>query len=167
VTTYVPDLTARRPYVGWPLIVALGLVAVLLAGVAGYAIAGGFSSDSSTGQGVSDRVMDAWATGDTTAIEAAYAPGVQLVLIYDELEEVIASNRSEISAAIRGAIGMGNTYTQIGPVATYVGPDGDLYVSSLVEVKGAGHPDGSPLIGFYRVRDGRVTRQIFLDAEHY
>ena len=67
----------------------------------------------------------------------------------------------------RCAIGFGNTYRQVGPVSSYEAADGDLYVASTVEVSGLAHPDGSPLIGFYRVHNGKVIRQIFLDAEHY
>jgi hypothetical protein len=42
-----------------------------------------------------------------------------------------------------------------------------MYVASLVEVKGTGHPAGVPLVGFYRVHDGKIIRHIFMDAEHY
>lgn len=167
MTTYAPEVHVRRPRINAWLAGIVAAGAIVLAAIAGYAIAGGFTSESSTGDEIADGVMNAWATGDEAAIAAVYAPGVKVALIYDELEEVIAADRASLTAAIKGAIAMGNTYEQIGPVATYTTADGDLYVSTLVEVKGAAHPDGDPLVGFYRVRDGKVTRHIFLDAEHY
>jgi hypothetical protein len=167
MSAYAPEMHVRRPHVSSWLVAVAGLVAVLLAGIGGYAIGGGFATESSPGQDVSDRVTEAWATGDAASIAAAYDPAIKVVLIYDNKEEVIAGNVEELTGAIQGAIGFGNTYTQIGPVSTYEADDGDLYVSSTVEVRGLGHPEGAPLVGFYRVHDGKVVRQIFLDAEHY
>ena len=96
-----------------------------------------------------------------------YDPAVAVVLVYDNTEDVVASNAKELTDAIRGTIGFGNTYKQIGPVAYYEAEDGDLYVAGMVEVKGPGHPNGDPLVGFYRVRNGNVAKHIFMDAEHY
>lgn len=62
---------------------------------------------------------------------------------------------------------IGNTYRQVGSVVEYLAADGDLYVATLVEVVGPGHPDGVPVVGFYRVKDGHVIRHVFMDAEHY
>ncbi len=62
---------------------------------------------------------------------------------------------------------IGNTYRQVGSVVEYLAADGDLYVATLVEVVGPGHPDGVPVVGFYRVKDGQVIRHVFMDAEHY
>jgi hypothetical protein len=82
-------------------------------------------------------------------------------------DETLAENREEITSVITGAISFSNTYQQIGPVTEYVATDGDLYVATLVEVVGGGHPDGDPIVGFYRVKDGKVIRHVFIDAEHY
>lgn len=65
--------------------------------------------------------------------------------------------------AIATAIGIGNTYTQVGPVAE----DGDMYIGTLVDVVGGAHPNGDPLVGFYRVRNGEVIRHVFMGAERY
>jgi hypothetical protein len=147
--------------------VVVGLVAVLLAGVAGYAIAGGFASDSSTGQDISDKVMNAYATGDAASIAAIYDPAVKVVLIYEGAEHVIAGNAKEEAGVIKDAIASGVTLKQIGPVSTYEAADGDLYVANITELKSPSHPDGIPVIGFYRVHNGKVIAQIGLDAEHY
>ena len=113
---------------------------------------------------VSEMVMEAWATGEQADIEAIYAVDVRMVLD----DETVAENRDEITSVITGAISIGNTYRQVGPVTEYVAADdGDLYVATLVEVVGAGHPDGDPIVGFFRVRDGKVIRHVFIDAEHY
>lgn len=116
-----------------------------------------------TGASIAESVMTAWASGDQGDIDAIYAEDVVMVLD----DETLAENREEISSVITGAIGFGNTYTQIGPVAVYVAEDGDMYIGTLVEIVGAGHPVGVPAVGFYRVRDGEVIRHIFMDAEHY
>ena len=167
MTTYAPEAHVRRGHFGWPIGVVVGLLALFLAGLAGYAIAGGFTSESSRGQEMSDGVMEAWATGDAASIAATYDPAVQVLLVYDGTEDVVAKNAKELTEAINGAIGFGNTYRQIGPVSTYQTEGGDLYVASTVEVTGPGHPEGVPLVGFYRVRNGRIIRHVFLDAEHY
>jgi hypothetical protein len=123
------------------------------------------SSESTEGQGasVSEMVMDAWASGDQADIDAVYAQDVRMVLDGDP----VAENREEITSVIIGAIGMGNTYEQVGPVTTYLATNGDLYIGTLLEVVGIGHPEGDPVVGFYRVRDGNVIRHVFMDAEHY
>lgn len=123
----------------------------------------GCSEDESQGSSASEMVMQAWATGEQADITAIYAEDVRMVLD----AETVANNRDEITSIITGAISIGNTYRQIGPVTEYLAADGDLYVATLVEVVGAGHPDGDPVIGFYRLRDGQVIRHVFVDAEHY
>ena len=142
-------------------LVAIVIVLVAAAALVGYATAVGLST--SDGQAVSDRVMGVWATGEQADIDSTYAPGV--VMSIDG--EQVAGNRDEIGAVIAGAIGIGNTYTQVGPVAEYETANGDLYVATLVDVVGPGHPIGTPVIGFYRVRDGMVDRHILLAAEGY
>jgi hypothetical protein len=81
--------------------------------------------------------------------------------------EVLTRDRDEITDAIRGAIAYGNTYEQVGPVASYEAADGDVYVAWLVEVVGPGHPEGVPVIGFFRVHEGMVIRHVSMDAEHH
>ena len=139
---------------------AMILVAALL-----IVLASCSSSDSAEeiGASVAESVMTAWATGDQTDIDAIYAEDVVMALD----GTTIAENREEITSVIAGALGIGNTYEQIGPVAVFVAEDGDLYIGTVVEVVGAGHPAGDPVVGFYRVRDGRVIRHIFMDAEHF
>jgi hypothetical protein len=122
---------------------------------------GGF--DSSPGQEVSDRVMRSWTSGDPRDIEAAYDPAVTMVIDGDQL----AADRAEIGDVMAGAIDLGNTYEQIGPVTSYTASDGDLYVATLVEVVGPGHPEGAPIIGFYRVHEGKVIAHVFIVAEQY
>jgi hypothetical protein len=81
--------------------------------------------------------------------------------------QIVAENREQLSAEIKGAVAYGNTYERVGPVSEYVANDGDLYVSYMLEVAGTGHPEGVPVVGFLRVRDGQVIRHVFMDAEHY
>ena len=119
-------------------------------------------SDEETGAAVADSVMAAWASGDQADIDDIYAEDVVMAL--DGMN--VAESREEITSVITTAIGIGNTYRQVGPVAVYVAEDGDMYVSSLVEVVGAAHQVGDPVVGFYRVRDGQVIRHIFMDAEN-
>ena len=83
------------------MIILVGLAALSLAGVAGYAIAGGFASESSTGQDIADKVMNAYATGAAATIAAAYDPAVKVVLIYDGAEHVIARNVTEQTGVIK------------------------------------------------------------------
>ncbi len=118
---------------------------------------------TSEGQSISEKVMQAWATGDPAAIEAVYAPDV--VMKVDG--ETAAAGRDPIASVIRNAIKYGNTYRQVGPVIEYRASDGDLYVTTTVEVVGPDHPKGDPVIGFYRVRDGQVIHHIFIDAGLY
>lgn len=168
MATYAPETHAHRPHSSW-LVAAIALAGILVAAIGGYSVAGGFTAESAApGQDVADRVATAWATGDAASIAAAYDPKVQVVLVYDDTEDVIATNINELTTAIKGAIGFGNTYQQVGPVAYYrSAEDGDVFVASLVEVKGMAHTVGDPLVGFYRVRNGKVTRHVFMDAEHY
>jgi hypothetical protein len=120
-------------------------------------------SNDEAGASISEMVMTAWATGDQADIEAVYAENVRMVID----DQTLAENREEIASVIIGASGMGNTYEQVGPVAVYEAEDGDLYVATLVEVAGIAHPVGDPVVGFYRIRDGKVIRHVFIDAEHY
>ena len=158
------DKQPQRPR--WlPLVVVIGVIAVV-AGVVVTTIlqmGGDASAPDGEGQSVSQMVMEAWATGEQTDIDAVYAENVRMVID----EETLAENREEITSVITSAIRFGNTYQQIGPVSEYVATDGDLYVATLVEVVGAGHPTGDPIVGFYRVRDGKVIRHVFIDSEHY
>lgn len=167
LTTYSPKSHVRRLRINSWLVAVIALAAILLAGIGGYAIAGGFTTGSAPGRDVTDRVMNAYATGDAASIAATYDPAVRVVLIYDNAEHVVARNAKELTGAIKAAIVFGNTYKQIGPVSTYVAKDGDLYIAHIIEVKGSGHPDGVPVVGFFRVHNGKVIRQIGLDAEHY
>lgn len=117
-------------------------------------------------QALLDEILLGWETGDAADIEAIYAPDAQLIVD----GQVLAGDRDELVQVVASAVNRGaggNTYTQVGPCAGYVGIGGDLYISALVEVGGAGHPMGVPAVGFYRLHDGLVTRQVFLDAEHY
>lgn len=166
MTTYAPQARMHRVHVNWGLIALVVGVAVA-AGLAGYALAGGFSSESNPGQEVSSKVMSVWASGDRAAINALYAPNVSLNLVYPGSSPTGDTNRKQVTRTIDNAIAFGNTYKQIGPVTSYTAADGDMYVSSLFEVKGPGHPDGVPLVGFYRVHDGKIVQHIFMDAEHY
>lgn len=166
MTTYAPQARTHHMNVNWRLIV-LVVGVVIAAGLAGYAIAGGFGNESSPGQDVSSKVMSVWASGDTAAINELYAPNVSLNLVYPGSGPTGDTNRKQVTETIKNALAVGNTYTQIGPVTSYTAADGDMYVASLVEVKGAGHPSGVPLVGFYRVHDGKIVQHIFMDAEHY
>jgi hypothetical protein len=167
MTTYAPEAQAHRPHRRYWLIAVIAVVALVAAGIVGYAVGGGFTSTATPGQPLSDKVMNVWATGDRAAITETYAPATKVALVYDHTQLLVASSREELFGAVGGAIASGNTYKQVGPVATHQAKNGDLYVASIVEVTGPGHPTGDPLVGFYRVRDGRVIRHIFLDAEHY
>ena len=141
------------------------ITVALLAGSA-IGVAGQEDEDATPamdGQVISDMVMEAWASGDDAAIEAVYDPAVVMIIDGDEL----AADRDEIAAVIKGAVRFGNTYTQVGPVSEYQHTSGDTFVAMLLEVRGAGHPQGDPVVGFLRVHDGKVTRHVFMDAEHY
>jgi len=121
------------------------------------------SSGGGTGESIGDLVMEAWSSGDPAAIERIYDTDVVMVLDGD----TIAEDRQQIAGIIEGAIGIGNTYQQMGSVAEYTASNGDLFVATLVEVVGPGHPAGDPIVGFYRVRDGKVIRHVFMDAAVY
>ena len=146
-------------------VMALSVVSLAAAaiGVAGQGEALPGDPAGPTGDAISEQVMEAWATNDAAAVEALYDPEVIMVIDAD----VVAADRDEIRSVIAGARGIGNTYRQHGPVIEYQDENGDLYVGTIVEVKGPGHPTGVPIVGFYRVRDGKVIRHVFMDAEHY
>lgn len=168
MTAYASHADLHRPRLNLWLVVAAAAAALIVAGVAGYAIAGGFSSESSPGQDVSNKVMAVWTTGDTAAINALYAPAVTFVLEYPGRTPTdVQTNRQQLTDTIKNAIAYGNTYTQVGSVTSYTAAEGDTYIASLVEVKGPGHPSGIPVVGFYRVHNGKIIRHIFMDAEHY
>ena len=166
MTTYAPEAHVHRLHMSSWLVALVGLIAILLAGAAGYALAGGFTTESTPGQDAADRVLNAYATGDPAAIAAAYDPAVKVVLIYDGTEHVIARNINEQTGVIKNAIATGDTLKQIGPVSTYEAANGDLYVAHTIELTSPNHPQGIPIIGFYRVHNGKVIRQIGIDAEH-
>jgi ABC-type glycerol-3-phosphate transport system substrate-binding protein len=115
-------------------------------------------------EAVADMIMQAWAPEyDEAKVEAIYDPEVLMMLDTD----VLAEDREQIKAVISGALGFGNRYAQVGPVIPYEGDHGDFYLASIVEVTGAGHPTGDPLVGFYRIHDGKVVRHIFLYPPDY
>lgn len=153
-TTRIRVLTAS--------LVGLSLLVTSAIGVASQD-EGSVGSDTGAGQAISDRVMEVWATGDVADIEDIYAPDVIMMLDTD----VLATNRDEITDVIKGAIHLGNTYRQVGPVIEYVDAAGDMYVGSIVEGKGVVHQKGDPVIGFYRVHDGKVIRHIFMYGPLY
>ncbi len=166
MTTYAPRAHSRWPHFDPLVLAAVGLAAVI-AGLVGYAIAGGFTTEStSPGQAVADKLNHVWATGDPAAIKATFAPNVHF-LLQAPGEHAEFTSRAQLAAVIHEVIPHGGTYTQVGPVASYTAPDGDMYVAALLEVKGPGHPYGMPAVGFYRVHEGKVIRYIFMDAEHY
>ncbi|MDF1596790.1 MAG: hypothetical protein P1T08_11990 [Acidimicrobiia bacterium] len=121
------------------------------------------SSGVGSGESIGDVVMEAWSGGDPAAIERIYDTDVVMVLDGD----IVAEDRQQITGIIEGAVGIGNTYQLIGSVTEYNASNGDLFVATLVEVVGAGHTTGDPTVGFYRVRDGKVIRHVFMDAAVY
>ncbi len=140
----------------------LVVIALLMVGLS----ACGDDDDGSVaeeGAAISALVMKAWETGDQADIDVVYAQDVRMIFGQDTLAE----NREEIGSLISETMGFGNSYEQIGPVTTYTGIDGDLYIGTMVEVQGAGHPRGAPLVGFYRVSDGQVILHVLIEAETY
>lgn len=170
VTTYEPR-TVMTPSSASPsapprrssrlVLVVAAVLAVVLAAFGGYALAGGFST--SEGQTVSDNVLQAWRTGDVDDMKAAYAPTVEFVM--DDASSTLT--REQLRANIQTNLTMAGLWDepdavqQIGPVAEYTDGDGDLYVTSMVDV------NGSPMSGFYRVRDGKVISHVFLTVRDY
>jgi hypothetical protein len=115
-------------------------------------------------EAIADLIMQAWAPDyDEAKIEAIYHPDVVMMLDAN----VIAADREELKNVARNALRLGNTYTRVGPVIPYESADGDLYLASVIDVRGYAHQSGDPVIGFYRVRDGRVIRHIFMEASGY
>jgi hypothetical protein len=143
-------------------IITVALLAGSAIGVVGQE-EGSDGPDPGPGQAISDKVMEVWATGDETAIDAIYDPDVIMMIDGEEY----AGDRDEITSVIKGAIGIGNGYRQVGPVIDFVDSGGDLYVGTIVEVVGIAHRKGDPVIGFYRVRDGKVIRHILLYGPEY
>jgi ketosteroid isomerase-like protein len=139
------------------------VVAVIVALIVGVAVAASLLTGDGGGRAVSDQVLEAWATGDQATIDAIFAEDVRAVID----GQMVAESREQLSAEIKGAVACGNTYQRVGPVSEYFATDGDLYVSYLLEVATTGHPEGVPVVGFLRVRDGEVIRHVFMDAEHY
>lgn len=135
-----------------------GALAVLLAALAGYGVAGGFSAK--LGPRVAAEAVQAWQSGDRADVDAVYAPSARLVLD----GRTIATGRAAITAAINTVRGLGDTYRQVGSVAQYSIRGGDVYVSSLVEVDGPQHPGGDLLLTLYQIRDGQVIRQTVAQA---
>ena len=128
------------------------LYLMILVLVAASSCSSSDSTDEEAGASVSESVMTAWASGDPADIDAIYAE--DFVMAVDGV--TLAENREEIASVITGAKEVGNTYEQVGPVAVYLAEDGDMYVGTLVEVVGAGHPIGDPIVGFYRDRKSVV-----------
>jgi hypothetical protein len=115
-------------------------------------------------QTVAERIMQAWGPAyDEAKVEAIYDPGTLMMLDTD----VLAADREQLKTVIRGALGFGNRYNLVGSMVPYERFDGDLYLAALVEVTGPGHPSGDPMVGFYRVRDGKVDRHVFMYAPDY
>ena len=140
------------------------VVAAIIALVAGAVMAVSLLAGNGEAQAAADQVMEAWATGDQTAIDAIYAEDVRMVID----NETLAENRTQITDHITFVIELGNTYRRVGPVSEYVTTDGDLYVSLMIEgTAGTGHPEGVPIVGFLRVRDGQVIRHVFMHADAY
>ena len=164
VTTYEPrtvttPITPSRTRPRWFLVVA-AVLAVVLAGLGGYALAGGFST--SEGQRVADSVIQVWRTGNVEDMNAIYAPtvafgadGQTATMPREQLRA-----RIQIGLTMSGATGE-DAIKQIGPVAELRDGDGDLYVSTMVDLAGV------PYSGFYRVRDGKVIAHEFLTVRDY
>ena len=133
-------------------------LAVLLAALAGYGIAGGFAPK--LGPRVAAEAIQAWQSGDRAAVDAAYAPSARVVLD----GRTLAAGRAGITSAIKSSLGLGDTYAQVGTVAQYSIRGGDIYVSGLVEVDGPQHPGGEFLTTLYQIRDGQVIHQVFTPA---
>lgn len=154
-TPTAPSRTRPR----WFLLVA-AVLAVLLAGLGGYALAGGFST--SEGQDVADSVIQVWRSGDVEDMNAIYAPTIEFTLdgatstlSREQLRANIQTSLTESGLTGEDAI------RQIGPVAELTDGDGDLYVSTMVELGGV------PYSGFYRVRDGKVISHVALSVRGY
>jgi ketosteroid isomerase-like protein len=142
----------------WPIVLITGVLG-LAAGV-GVAALLDQGADADPGTEVSDAVMTAWATADPDDIKAIYADDALFVLD----GESVASGVDRFIDMIPT---VANTYRTVGPVTSYEAADGDLYVTALVVATGPPHPNGVPVVGFYRVHDGKVIRHVFMDAEHY
>ncbi|MDH3295716.1 MAG: nuclear transport factor 2 family protein, partial [Acidimicrobiia bacterium] len=130
--------------------ISFALVGLFVAFAAGYVFGYINSRHAPLGTDVSHDAMRAWESGDPADIEAVYDPSVVVIIDGKEL----ASDRDEMGSVIASAIGLGNTYDHVEPVAFYTASDGDVYIAGIVEVVGPGHPEGVPLVGFFRVRDG-------------
>lgn len=154
-TTPTPSRTRPR----WFLIVA-AVLAVVLAALGGYALAGGFST--SEGQHVADSVIQVWRTGNVADMNATYAPNVEVGGDGNTAMLSRAQLQANIQTGLRlsGATGE-NVIRQIGPVSEYRDGNGDLYVSTLVETYGV------PYSAVYRVRDGKVIAQEYLSPRDY
>lgn len=165
VTTYEPRTvtttatpTRRTSRTVWTVVATV--IAVVLAAIGGYALAGGFST--SEGQRVADSVVQVWRTGDVDDMKAVYAPTVEFGLD----GETSTISREQLRANIQvsltesGLTGE-DAISQVGPVAELTDGDGDLYVTTMVELGGV------PYSGFYRVRDGKVISHVFLTVRSY
>ena len=164
VTTYEPRTvttpsTPSRTRPRWFLVVA-AVLAVVLACLGGYALAGGFST--SEGQRVADSVIQVWRTGNVDDMKAIYAPTVEFGM--DGKSSTMT--REELRASIQSGLTLSglsgeDAIKQVGPVAELTDGDGDLYVSTMVDLAGV------PYSGFYRVRDGKVIAHEFLTVRDY
>ena len=164
VTTYEPRTVTTstapahtRPR--WFLLVA-AVLAVVLAGLGGYALAGGFST--SEGQRVADSVIQVWRTGNVEDMNAIYAPTVEFGLDGDTSTISREQLRANIQVSLTNSGQTGeDAISQVGPVAELADGDGDLYVTTMVEMGGVSYS------GFYRVHDGMVVSHVFLTVRSY
>lgn len=139
------------------------VLAVLAIGIgfgAGYLTFGSpfTSAEAWEAERVSSSVMKAWRTGDEVDIEAIYAPDAD----YRFGGRARAVNREGISAEISRAILVDNTYRQVGPATAYTAWDGSVYVVTLIEATRNRIPEDEPLVAYYRVKDGVVTRHVVM-----
>ena len=115
-------------------------------------------------QTVADMIAQAWMPDyDEAKVEAIYDAEILMMLDTD----VLATDLEQLKSVIKGGLGVGNRYRTISPVVGYEDDDGDLYIAGIVEAGGTYHPSGDPMVGFWRVRDGKVIRHIFMYAPDY
>lgn len=146
----------------WVIVSVATVVALVIGFGVGFLV--GDRSTSDPARDTADRVMLAWQTADPDDIADVYAPDA--VFVFDG--EQLAVGLDEVTDLVAVAVNdLGNTYELIGPVSSVTRSTGVVYISFLVEVTGSGHPFGAPIIGFYRVQNGLVTRHVVMDAEHY
>lgn len=163
----------------------VAIVALVLGGLGGYAMAGGFESNArehvaetaSPGQQIVDKVLKAWHTTNPANlkanIDAAFTPDA----IWVQDGEVAWASRAEftsmLSSVLRTSKAEPGGIRQVGPVAEQAGDPGDevdLWVSVLLYVLEPGEEDRSwspqnqgswyPMFGYLAVHDGKVIRSV-------